>query len=146
MQFARFCMLAGVLVLSACGPAATTSTSTTAAQPTAAAAPTVAPTSVAPTVAPTSVAPTTAKPAASGTQRLTLAPDGNEARFRAREVLARLRSPSDAVGKTGDVSGSINIGPNGVVAEGSKITVKLDSLATDERQRDRFIKSQTLET
>ena len=39
--------------------------------------------------------------------RLNLAADGSRARFRAREQLARLPAPSEAVGTTSDVSGSI---------------------------------------
>jgi polyisoprenoid-binding protein YceI len=98
---------------------------------------------------PTAAATTAAKPApaaAASSIQLTLAPDGNEARFRAREQLARRNLPSEAVGATRDVSGTIAVGPNGIVAEGSKISVRLDALATDDRQRDRFIKSNTLQT
>jgi polyisoprenoid-binding protein YceI len=130
--------------------------------------PTLAPTSAPPTsipataapAPPATAAPAAAKPAppaptaaakpapaAAGTAlQLTLAPDGNEARFRVREQLARRNLPSEAIGSTKDVSGTVTIGPNGIVAEGSKITVRLEGLATDDRQRDRFIKSNTLQT
>jgi polyisoprenoid-binding protein YceI len=118
--------------------------------------PTSAPTAIVarPTAVPASAAPTSAAapvaakpaPATASTVQLSLAPDGNEARFRAREQLARRNLPSEAIGATRDVSGTITIGPNGIVAEGSKVSVRLDALATDDRQRDRFIKSNTLQT
>jgi polyisoprenoid-binding protein YceI len=121
---------------------------TTAAKPTQpAAAATSAP--AAATAAPAAAQPTQAAPAAAapaGTVRLNLAPDGSRARFRVREQLARLPSPTEAIGTSSDVSGSVGIGPNGIVPEASRITVRLDSLATDQQMRDRFIKMNTLQT
>jgi polyisoprenoid-binding protein YceI len=81
-----------------------------------------------------------------GTVQLRLAPDGSEARFRVREQLARRNLPSEAIGRTREVAGGITFGPDGAIADGSKISVRLDSLATDDRQRDRFIKDNTLQT
>ena len=78
--------------------------------------------------------------------RLNLAADGTRARFRAREQLARLPAMTEAVGTTSDVSGSIGVGPNGVVPEASKFTVRMDTLTSDSTMRDRFIKMETLQT
>jgi polyisoprenoid-binding protein YceI len=147
------------MLVTACGPSATqvspTSAPATAAPaaapppPTPAAKPTTAASGAQPTTAaaaqPTAAAskPTTAP---AGSIQLNLAPDGNRARFRVREQLARLSAPSDAVGATSEVTGSVGVGPNGVVPEASKITVRMDSLATDQAMRDRFIKQTTLQT
>lgn len=64
-----------------------------------------------------------------------------------REQLANLNFPSDAVGSTREVSGTIVFGPNGaLVPEQSKITVDLRTLQTDQGRRDNFIKQNTLQT
>lgn len=79
--------------------------------------------------------------------RLTLLAEGNEARYRAQEVLARLRVPNEAVGRTKDVSGAITLDSTGTVIPGqSKITVDLRQLASDERLRDRFVRTDVLQT
>jgi polyisoprenoid-binding protein YceI len=146
----------------ACGPSATqvsptsaplattapaaTSTTAAAAQPTppAAAQPTSATAGQATAAAAQPTAAAAAAPA--GSVRLNLAADGSRARFRAREQLARLPAPSEAMGMTSDVSGSIGVGPNGVVPEASKISVRMDTLTSDSSMRDRFIKMETLQT
>jgi polyisoprenoid-binding protein YceI len=161
------------MFVTACGPSTTqvgqtsaptvaapaaTQPPTSAAKPTSVAAgqPTAA-TAAKPTTAagqPTSA--TAAKPTESGASKpstasadtvlLNLAADGSRARFRAREQLARLPAPSEAIGTTSEVSGAVGVGPNGVVADASKISVQLDSLTSDSGQRDRFIKQNTLQT
>jgi polyisoprenoid-binding protein YceI len=88
-----------------------------------------------------------AKPAADGGVRLTLAQDGSEARFRAREQLAGRSLPNDAVGATRGVTGSILLAPNGApVPAESKLTVDLRSLRSDENRRDNWIQRNTLQT
>jgi polyisoprenoid-binding protein YceI len=151
--------LIGLLLVAGCSqpaappPAAPApaATSQPTATPAATSQPTPAPVATSqPTAAPVAAAkPTAAAPPQTSTDasvvRLTLATEGTEARFRAREQLARRNLPSEAVGSTRDVAGTIGVGPNGIVAEGSTISVRLDSLATDDRQRDRFIKDNTLQ-
>jgi polyisoprenoid-binding protein YceI len=71
---------------------------------------------------------------------------GTEADFRVREQLARLSFPSDAVGKTSAVTGSIVIGEDGkVVSEQSKFVVDLTTLKSDSNGRDGFIKRNTID-
>ena len=58
--------------------------------------------------------------------RFVLAIDGNEARYRVREQLAGIDFPSDAVGKTDRVEGSLLIGVDGrIVRDSSRFTIDL---------------------
>lgn len=121
-----------------------------AAAPTAAAkaaAPTTAP--AAPTAAAKAAAPTTAAAAAAAAARVyKIVADGTEARFLVREQLANRNLPSDAVGRTKNVSGAIAIDPatGKVDPSQSKFTVNIASLATDVSLRDGFIKRSVLTT
>ncbi len=82
-----------------------------------------------------------------GETRLTLLPGASEARYRAREQLVGRTLPSDAVGSTTDVGGSIVLDSGGAsVAERSRIAVDLRSLRSDESRRDNWIQRNTLET
>jgi polyisoprenoid-binding protein YceI len=142
--------LVGLLLLAGCSQPGAPPTAAPAQPPTSPPTPAPALATSQPTATPAAASkPTVAAPVPSSTDasvvRLTLAAEGTEARFRAREQLARRNLPSEAVGTTRDVAGSIGFGPNGIVAEGSNISVRLDSLATDDRQRDRFIKDNTLQ-
>jgi polyisoprenoid-binding protein YceI len=87
-------------------------------------------------------------PAASGAgTRFILASESSEARFRVKEQFVGIDAPNDAVGTTKEISGSILIGPNGaVVPAESKLVLNLNSLRTDQSNRDNFIKRNTLET
>ncbi|MBV9172203.1 MAG: YceI family protein [Chloroflexi bacterium] len=76
---------------------------------------------------------------------LELDPEHSQALFRAREQLANRSLPSDAVGTTKDVAGAIAVSADGIVPANSSVTVKLESLQSDSRQRDNFIKQNTLE-
>lgn len=79
--------------------------------------------------------------------RLTFVAGESEARYRVREQLVRLSLPSDAVGSTREVTGTIVINPDGtIVAEESKVTVDLRTLRSDEDRRDNFIRRNTLQT
>jgi polyisoprenoid-binding protein YceI len=94
----------------------------------------------------TSVHSSTAAPASDDTVRLTLVAGDNEARYRVREQLARLSFPTDAVGATRVVSGTIAAKTDGTVLPESKVQVDLRTLTSDEAQRDRFIKNDPLQT
>ena len=76
-----------------------------------------------------------------------LAPSGNQARFVVREQLMIFDSPNDAVGTTTAITGGITFTPSGSVdPAGSRITVAMDSLASDKENRDKWIRSHTLRT
>jgi polyisoprenoid-binding protein YceI len=100
-----------------------------------------------------SVAPTRARAVppvarqAKAPTRFVLAIDGNEARYRVREQLAGIDFPSDAVGKTAQVQGSLLIGADGkLVRDSSRFTVDLRTLESDQTRRDGFIKRNTIKT
>lgn len=79
--------------------------------------------------------------------RFTVAPEGNEARYRVREQLARLSFPNDAVGTTSGIEGGITVRPDGtVVREESRFIIDLASLRTDSDRRDNYVRRRTLET
>jgi polyisoprenoid-binding protein YceI len=79
--------------------------------------------------------------------RLATSPDGNEARYRVNEQLARIDFPSDAVGRTAAVNGTLVVQPDGTIArEGSRFTVDLATLKSDSDRRDNYIQRRTLET
>jgi polyisoprenoid-binding protein YceI len=79
--------------------------------------------------------------------RYVVAPTGNEARYRVREQLAGFDLPRDAIGATKDVTGQIAIGADGkVVKDGSKVTIDLSTLKSDQSRRDNFLRRNTLET
>jgi polyisoprenoid-binding protein YceI len=71
---------------------------------------------------------------------------GTKARYRVTEQLAGISFPTDAVGTTEAVTGSITINPNGSIAPGSKLTIDLKTLASDQSMRDGYIQRNTLET
>jgi polyisoprenoid-binding protein YceI len=71
---------------------------------------------------------------------------GSKAEYRVREQLARLNFPNDAVGATESVTGAIVVNADGSFAPGSKLTVDMRTLKTDEPKRDGFVRANTLET
>jgi polyisoprenoid-binding protein YceI len=78
---------------------------------------------------------------------LTLEPGSSQVSFRVREQLVGQRLPGEAIGTTSAVSGRLAFDQNGlIVGEQSRITVDLDSLQSDERRRDSYIKRATLQT
>ena len=109
-----------------------------------------------PHVAATSTADSSAAPTAtagstsaapSGSLTFTLTPGKSIASYKVREQLARLSLPSDAIGKTTAVSGSVTIKADGSIdPSSSKFTVDLSTLVSDEAMRDNFIKRNTLQT
>jgi polyisoprenoid-binding protein YceI len=79
--------------------------------------------------------------------RLVTAADGNEARYRVREQLARIEFPSDAVGSTSSVTGAIVLDAQGrIVRADSRFTVDLASISTDSDRRDNYVRRNTLKT
>jgi polyisoprenoid-binding protein YceI len=145
--------LAMLVILAACGdssapatttapaaqaPAASVSASSQAAQNTPSAG---AGTIVAATAAPTSAA------ASSDTVTLVLVPANSEARYRVREQLARVSLPSDAIGSTKSISGTIVAKTDGtIVSSASKFVVDLRTLKSDQNQRDNFLGGNVLQT
>jgi polyisoprenoid-binding protein YceI len=79
--------------------------------------------------------------------RLTVIPDGSEARYRVQEQLVGRDLPNDAVGATSGVSGEVVVGPDSrVVPEQSRITADMASLQSDSGRRDGYVRENTLET
>jgi polyisoprenoid-binding protein YceI len=76
----------------------------------------------------------------------TVAPSGNEARYRVREQLAGFDFPSDAVGVTHDITGTLVVQPNGtIVPDSSKIIVNIQKLKSDKSTRDRYLHTHSIE-
>ena len=119
--------------------------------------PTVVPTPAAAALTPTQSAAATAAgdnnsphasaTAASDALRLNLVADGTQARYRVREQLAQLSLPSDAVGVTSAVTGTLVINPDGtIIDEQSQFVVDVTGLKSDKNQRDGFVQRNLLET
>jgi polyisoprenoid-binding protein YceI len=71
----------------------------------------------------------------------------SEARYRVREQLAGISFPSDAVGTTSAIDGSIFFSALGAIRTGdSRITVDLRTLRSDRDRRDNYVRRNTLET
>ncbi|MYA61748.1 MAG: YceI family protein [Dehalococcoidia bacterium] len=145
---------AAVLLLSACSGEAEP------VEPTPAPPPTAIPPSPVPTPQPATPAPVpepTAAPAlaAQAVQAPQESPggvrvsvlEGSVARYSVTEQLARLSSPIDAVGETGDVQGAIVFDADGNVdPDQSVIAVAVGGLTSDEDRRDRYVRNNTLST
>jgi polyisoprenoid-binding protein YceI len=71
---------------------------------------------------------------------------GSKARYRVTEQLAGISFSSDAVGTTETITGALIVNPDGSFAAGSKITVDLRTLTSDQSMRDSYIQTRTLET
>jgi polyisoprenoid-binding protein YceI len=85
--------------------------------------------------------------AAADAVRLVLDSSASQASYHARDQLVGKSLPSDAVGTSKSVSGSVVLGADGsVLADQSKIGVDLTKLQSNESRRDNFIKSDTLQT
>ncbi len=96
--------------------------------------------------APDAANPPTASAPAPGSVQLVVDPNNSQASYHAHEQLAGNDLPSDAVGTTHGVSGTIVLNPDGSVnSDQSQVTVDLTSLMSDEDQRDNFIKRNTLQ-
>lgn len=79
--------------------------------------------------------------------RLTVAPQGNEARYLVREQLARLEFPNDAIATTSGITGGIVVDAAGAVVAGeSRFVIDLASLKSDSDRRDNYVRRNTLQT
>lgn len=75
-----------------------------------------------------------------------LVADRSEALYRVREQLAGIDLPSDAVGSTSSVLGSIVVADDGTIdTQRSEFRVALATLATDSDRRDNYVRTRTLE-
>jgi polyisoprenoid-binding protein YceI len=79
--------------------------------------------------------------------KLVVDSSASKASYRAREQLVGRSLPSEAVGTSSSVSGSLVLTADGsVLADQSTITVDLTRLQSDESRRDNWIKGNTLQT
>jgi polyisoprenoid-binding protein YceI len=78
-------------------------------------------------------------------QRLELT-TGTTARYKVQEQLAGVNFPSQAVGTTQAVTGAIIVNPDGSIAPGSKISVDLTKIQSDQSMRDGYVRGRVLET
>ena len=84
---------------------------------------------------------------AGGSLTFTLTPGKSTASYKVREQLAGLAFPSDAIGKTTAVSGSVTVKADGSIdSSSSKFVVDMSTLVSDKSMRDNFIKRSTLQT
>lgn len=99
-----------------------------------------------PTPAASSSAAATAS-AAIGAGTWTVA-SGSVAGYRVREQLASLSAPSDAVGRTSSISGSVTISQSGTIdtVTAASITVNVNTLTSDRSMRDQRIHQMGLES
>jgi polyisoprenoid-binding protein YceI len=73
--------------------------------------------------------------------------EGTIARYKVREQLAGINFPSDAVGTTTAVTGTVVVNPDGTIdSKQSKLVVDLRTLKSDQQLRDGYIQTRTLET
>jgi polyisoprenoid-binding protein YceI len=72
--------------------------------------------------------------------------EGSSATYRVTEQFVGVAFTNEAEGTTNLVLGTLTINADGTVAPGSKLTVDLRGLKSDQDQRDGFIQNRTLET
>ena len=72
--------------------------------------------------------------------------DGSSATYRVTEQFVGVAFTNEAEGTTNLVSGTLTIDADGTIAPGSKLTIDLRGLKSDQDQRDGFIQNRTLET
>ncbi len=121
------------LLFASCGGAAPATATT---------APTVVTTASSPTLT-ASAATTTMSPVATGTWTVS---DTSKATVRVREQLVGVNLPSDAVLVATGATGTFVLKDDGTFSSDSKITFDLTTLASDQRDRDNFVKMDTLQT
>ena len=121
------------LLLAACGGASVAPSATP------------APTAVAATATPTAAA-TSATGVPTVTSGTWTVSDTSKATVRVREQLVGVNLPSDAVLVATGATGTFLLKDDGTFSSGSKITFDLTTLASDQRDRDNFVKMDTLQT
>jgi polyisoprenoid-binding protein YceI len=72
--------------------------------------------------------------------------DGSSASYRVTEQFVGVSFTNEAVGTSTLASGTITIKADGTISPGSKLTIDLRGLKSDQDQRDGFIQNRTLET
>jgi polyisoprenoid-binding protein YceI len=72
--------------------------------------------------------------------------EGSSATYRVTEQFVGVSFTNEAEGTTNLVSGALTINADGSIAPGSKLTVDLRGLKSDQDQRDGYIQNRTLET
>jgi len=119
-----------LLLLSACGPAASPS-------------PTAPVRTDAPSATPSATTAVTTAPQANA---ITWTVDAaSKATVRVREQLVRLPAPSDAIITITGAQGTFTLNPDGTFASGSKVSVDMTTITTDDRQRTDTIRRDPLE-
>jgi polyisoprenoid-binding protein YceI len=101
-----------------------------------------------PNATPTATATPTAAATAAGTSTsagVWTVTDKSKATIRVREQLVGVSLPSDAVLTATGAKGSFELNSDGTFTSNSKITFDLTTLSSDERDRDNFIKNDTLQ-
>ena len=96
------------------------------------------------TASPTPTAPAATTAAATASPASWTVTDKSKATIRVREQLVGVSLPSDAVLTATGAKGSFALNADGTFASGSKITFDLTTLSSDERDRDNFVKRDTL--
>ena len=129
-------LAAASLLLAACGGAVVT--------PSATPAPTAVATATAP--APTATAATSATGVTTVTTGTWTISDTSKATVRVREQLVGVNLPSDAVLVATGATGTFVLKDDGTFSPDSKITFDLTTLASDQRDRDNFVKMDTVQT
>ncbi len=71
--------------------------------------------------------------------------DGS-ASYTVTEQFVGVNFPNDATGTSTAVAGALGIAPDGSIAPGSKLTIDLRQLKSDQDMRDNYIRTRTLET
>jgi polyisoprenoid-binding protein YceI len=84
------------------------------------------------------------EPAAGGVDGTWAVGTGSEAGYRVREKLAQLPAQTDAVGRTSDVTGTVEI--EGATVTSASFEVDLTTLKSDEDRRDNRIRTSGLES
>lgn len=104
-------------------------------------------TSQAPSATPSAtVSATTAATTAPQTNAITWTVDpASKANVRVREQLVRLPAPNDAIITITGAQGTFTLNPDGTFASGSKISVDMTTITTDDRQRTDSIRRDPLE-
>lgn len=105
------------------------------------------PAATARTDAPTATPPVTpAVTTAPGANAITWSVDAaSKATIRVREQLVRLPAPNDAIITITGAQGGFTLNPDGTFASGSKISVDMTTVTTDDRQRTDSIRRDPLE-
>ncbi len=143
-QWIRFGLILTAVVLLAAGCAPTQVAPSPAAIASSPAAVSLAPTATA--APPSKTASTIGTSSGGDVVRLVVMPEKSEARYRVREQLANVSLPSDAIGRTSEITGAIVLKTDGsIVSPDSKFVVGLQALKTDRPQRDNYVRRNVLQ-